>query len=371
MIMKDEIEDLERIVHDYGKYFDKIYVTVTNKKTYTSLQKSAIADLVELTYFEWIDHFGKARNYNLDQVKTDYWMWIDLDDEIEGAEKLHQVVEYMDANNLDAVWFQYDYIRHVNSSEPSAITWRERIIRTGSGLKWKDEPIHESIQFQNGAVYTRISEADVRIQHRQTAEHSLTSGERNRIILEKDWRQKPRDITAHYLGRDFLMLGDHRSAIEKYLFVTRHSKNINLRFDAWENLCECYFQIGDYPAALAAANEGMAIDPNHPGPWYERFAVYRAMGNDVEAFQSAEIALSKQIEGDHMRVSLYYDPSWYQYRAPFNVARAYLSLGNTARAYELYSEVKRIAPEYVEEQSAVTGVQWNDVFEQAMMPTSK
>jgi hypothetical protein len=101
MIMKDEVEDLDRIVKDYGRFFDKIYVTVTDQKTYTALRKrfpakSATTGPVELSYFKWIDHFGKARIYNQRQVKTDYWMWIDLDDEIEGAEKLPLVLELMD-----------------------------------------------------------------------------------------------------------------------------------------------------------------------------------------------------------------------------------------------------------------------------------
>jgi tetratricopeptide (TPR) repeat protein len=366
MIMKDEIEDLDRIVKDYGKYFDKIYVTVTHKKTYTELLKKfpAINDLVELSYFKWIDHFGKARLYNQSQIKTDYWMWIDLDDEIAGAEKLGQVIEYMDTNSLDAVWFQYDYIRRVNATESGSIQWRERIIKTVSKLEWNDEAIHESIQMQSDTQFKLISESDVMVKHRRTNEQLQESWERNRLILEKEWQQNHRAITAHYQGKDFMKLADYGSAIEKFSFVTEHSENEAIRFDAWESLCECYFQTGSYTTALAAANEGMTINPDHPGPWYERFAVYEAMGDHVAALQSAETAMTKRAEGALANI-VGQDPSWYEYRAPFNVARTYLSIGNVQRAYEIYVEVKNIAPEYVEEQSAVTGIQWNAVFEEA------
>ncbi|MCA9335183.1 hypothetical protein KC953_03500, partial [Candidatus Saccharibacteria bacterium] len=124
LIMKDEIEDLERIVDDYGAYFDKIYVAATRKKTYDSLLKSRIADNVELSYFKWIDHFGKARLYNQKQIKTDYWMWIDLDDEIVGAEKIAGELEYMVKNNLDVIWFRYDYIPRETLSDPESLSWR-------------------------------------------------------------------------------------------------------------------------------------------------------------------------------------------------------------------------------------------------------
>jgi tetratricopeptide (TPR) repeat protein len=367
MIMKDEIEDLDRIVYDYGAYFDKIYVTVTDKKTYTALQKSSVVSKVELSYFKWIDHFGKARQYNQRQVKTDYWMWIDLDDEIEGAEKLRQVVEYMDANSLDAVWFQYSYLRRINLSDPESIQWKVRVVRTASKLEWSDEAVHENIYMQSDINHKLISETDVMIKHRKTNDQLSTSAERNRSILEKDWQQNHRAITATYLGRDFMMSGDFERAIEKFLFVTEHSVNIALKFDAWENICEGYFQTGNYTAALAAANERMAIDPEHPGPWYQRFAAYGAMGNITEALQSAETAMSKRIqdvEGD-IGILLNHNPSWYAYKALFNVARAYLSTGNNERAYELYQQVKKIAPEYIDEQSVATGVQLSAVFEKA------
>jgi tetratricopeptide (TPR) repeat protein len=363
MIMKDEIEDLDRIINDYGKYFYKIYVTVTHKKTYDTLRKSAIAVNVELSYFKWIDHFGKARNYNLSQVTTDYWMWIDLDDEIEGAKNIRDVIEYMVTKGLDAVWFQYDYVRRVNFSEPGSTFWRERIVRTTSKLRWNDEPLHEHINVQADSKEGFLT--NLVIKHRKTAEQSRSSSaERNRVILEKDWQQNHRAITAYHLGKDLVRFGDFDGAIEKLSFVTKYGESGELRFDAWRFLCECYFQTGKYDAALAAANEASAIMPDHPGPWYQKFAAYREMGQITAALHSAEIAMSKKIEGG-LGVLLEQDQSMFQYKGPFTVAKAYLSIGNIERAYELYNEVKKIAPEYIEENSAATGVQWDAAFEQA------
>lgn len=365
MIMKNEVDDLHRIVNDYGKYLDKIYVTVTHKDTYDELTKESLDSNVELSYFKWIDHFGKARRYNQKQIKTDYWMWIDLDDEIEGAEKLHQVVEYMDANDLDAVWLQYDYIRRTNLSEPGAIHWKVRIVRSASKLGWNDEAIHENIHVQSDTRYIRLSESDVMVKHRKTADQLHASGDRNRVILEKDWQRNHREITAHYQGRDFMMIGNYKDAIEKFTYVTEHAINKALKFDAWHNLCECYFQTENYDAALIATNEAVAIEPDHPTPWYQRFAVYMRKGDHYAALQSAEAAMTKRVKDDDIGILLAQDPSFFQYVGPFNVARAYLSVGNAERAYQLYLEVKKIAPQYIDEMSAATGTQWSAVFEQA------
>jgi tetratricopeptide (TPR) repeat protein len=367
MIMKDEVEDLDRIVKDYGRFFDKIYVTVTDRKTYTALRKrfpakSATTGPVELSYFKWIDHFGKARIYNQRQVKTDYWMWIDLDDEIEGAEKLPLVLELMITNDLDMVWFQYDYIQRVNFSDPGSISWRERIIRTASTLAWRDEAVHETIDETVHGDIKHVLIWEAMIKHRQTAEHSLVSGERNRLILEKEWQRTHRAVTAHYQGTYLIIIGDYVGAIEKLSYVTKHSESEEQRFEAWNHLSGCYFETGNYMAALDATNECLNIHPDHPAPWYQKFSVYRAMGDHAAAMQSAEIAMGKHMQG--VLTSTTHDQSWYQYKGPFAVAQAYLSLGNVERAYQLYSMVKEIAPEYVEEVSTAEGIQWSDIFEQ-------
>lgn len=363
MIMKDEIDDLDRIVADYSQYFDRLYVTVTDEKTYVELIKAAkYTSKVELSYFEWIDHFGKARRYNQQQVKTDYWMWIDLDDEIEGTDKLHQVIEYMDSKNLDTVIFRYDYLRRVHLLDPEQILWRERIIKSSSKLEWRDEPIHENMNVQ-GNIKKEVL-LQVVVKHRKTFKEMPISVERNRLILEKEWRRKHRALIAWHLGGTLRELGDYDGAIEKFLFLTEHSINSTFRFMAWQSLCECYSQTGRYQEALDAVSECMAIAPDHPSPWYQGFAVFRAMGHDDLAMQSAEIALTKRVEGD-LAIELGDDPSWYQYKGPFTIAQAYLSIGNVERAYELYREVRKIAPQYLEELSVATDTQWNTVFEQA------
>lgn len=362
MIMKDEIEDLERIIHDYGRYFDKIYVTVTDKKTHTKLVKDPkIISKVELSFFKWIDHFGKARLHNQEQVKTDYWMWIDLDDEIEGAENLSRVLEYMGVKGLDAVVFQYERLRQFNLLEPGKIQWRERIIRTASKFQWSNKAIHENIPIE-GTADMLLN--DIIIKHRKTVDQMVKSGERNRLILEKEWQQAPSTEIANYLGATFMDFGDYDAAIEKFSFVLERSEKKVERIRSWQRLCECYTQTGRYGAALAAADACIAIDPNNPEPWYQKFRAYWALDYRNGALYCAEVAMSKRLDGE-LAFQLVHDPTYYQYKGPFDVAKAYLSLGNAKRAYELYRQVEKAAPGYIEELSAATDMLWSKIFEEA------
>ena len=367
MIMKDEIDDLERIIKSYGACFDKIYVTVTDKKVYSSLLKKYADGIttvgqIELSYFKWIDHFGKARRYNQRHIKTDYWMWIDTDDEIEGSENIREVVDYMRTNDLDAAWFSYDYIRRVHLSDPEAISRRERIIKTASKLTWMDEAIHEHINVHESTQQQFFSQ--VTIKHRKTHEQSRASGERNKTILEKDWQRTRRPLTAYYLGTYFGGLGEYEAAIEKLLYAAQESDSDMIRFAAWLNLCMCYIQTSQYQAALAATDKCIAIDPEHPEPWYHKFAAYRATSYHDSAMQAAEIFMSNEAPRG-VTTLLNQDTAWHQYKGPLNIAHAYLSLGNTERAFALYSQVKQIAPHHIDEVSAVLGLKLEDAFERA------
>lgn len=364
--MKDEIDDLEHIIHDYGKYFDKIYVTVTHKETHTKLLKKIPQpnNLVELSYFKWIDHFGKARRYNQRQIKTDYWMWIDTDDEIEGGEHLPSVPEYMDTNNLDDIWFPYDYTRRVSSMEHETATWRERIIKTTSKLRWSNDAVHENINAPGSSSENFLS--NIIVKHRRTAEQQESSLKRNRLILEKDWQRSQRVPTAYYLGATYKDIGDYDGAIKKLDFVVEHSKSAALKFKAWQLLCECFLHVSRYDEALTATEVCISIAPDHPAPWYQRFMVYRTMGDHTAAMHTAEIAMRKQINPKgELAILLGHDPSLSMYRGPFMVAQSYLSLGDIERAYQLYSAVRKVAPDYIEEVSASTEVQWDTVFRDA------
>jgi tetratricopeptide (TPR) repeat protein len=282
-------------------------------------------------------------------------MWIDLDDEIEGVDKLPDVLKYMDKKNFDDIWFQYDYIRRVKSSEPGSIHWRDRIIKTDSGLEWSDDAVHETVNAK-GENEEEQYLSDIVVRHRKTVEQQPASLERNRIILEKDWIRTHSASTAWYLGTTLKYIGDYEGAIEKLAYVTENGEGIAFRFLAWLNLCECYLKIGNFGAALDATDRCIAIDPDHPAPWYQRFTTFKEMGNYDQAMESGEIAMNKK-EGK-LAILLNDDPTLH-YRGKFTIAQVYLSIGNIERAYQLYSEVKKIAPGYIEEQD-----HWSAVFEE-------
>src|SRR5438105_637203 len=94
----------------YGKYFDKWFITVADKdkEQYLILNK-LMYDKINLSYYKWNDDFAAARNFNLDQITTDYWFWADDDDDIINPERLAELVNFMQQNRMEVLQFKYDY----------------------------------------------------------------------------------------------------------------------------------------------------------------------------------------------------------------------------------------------------------------------
>ncbi|MCA9334853.1 tetratricopeptide repeat protein, partial [Candidatus Saccharibacteria bacterium] len=290
--------------------------------------------------------------------------WIDLDDEIVGAEKIAGELEYMVKNNLDVIWFRYDYIPRETLSDPESLSWRERIVKNAPNLEWRDVAVHETLDESIQGEINEELRSEIIIKHRKTLDGFLKSNDRNQRILEKDWAAAPTAVTGYYLGRTLAGLGEYEDAIDKLVFAAEKSEIIPVQFESWLNLCDCYFALTKYDKALDAANKAMTIDPDHPMPWFKKFMVYQAQGMHTAAMHCAEMSLEKPVEGGRGLV-LTVDLSWYQYKAPFEIARAYLAMGKNDRAYDLYKKVKDRAPQYIEELGTKMNISWDDMFEVA------
>ena len=60
-----------------GDLFDEICITHAAKEKDEDVWNAAREYTENVTFFEWCDHFGKARNFNFDQANGRYIMWLD------------------------------------------------------------------------------------------------------------------------------------------------------------------------------------------------------------------------------------------------------------------------------------------------------
>ena len=113
MIVKDEVKEFEAILNSVYDYIDNCFLTVTDEGSL-----DAFEDLIEkypklrVSYFHWVADFAKARNYNLKQINTDYWFWLDSDDKLQHADFFPEQVARMERDNLDVIFWPYNYMQN-------------------------------------------------------------------------------------------------------------------------------------------------------------------------------------------------------------------------------------------------------------------
>jgi glycosyltransferase involved in cell wall biosynthesis len=149
--------------------------------------------------------FSAARQMGWDAVGTDYVMWIDSDDVVEGSEHLRRVVEDMERDGVAMGMLRYDYA-HDAKGRPTSTLLRERIAATARlpGAKW-NLPVHEVF----GPYSAERFYEEVKVVHRQGAlMHGHKVNLRNVKLLAHWW--KTRDVTKDDARMLFYMARDAR-----------------------------------------------------------------------------------------------------------------------------------------------------------------
>jgi tetratricopeptide (TPR) repeat protein len=339
MIIKDEVEQLTRIQADYGKYFDKLYITVTHKATYDKLVKDNVApEFVVYSYFKWIDHFGKARQYNQEQIKTDYWFWIDSDDIVEGIENLPQMLAMAEANDLDAVYLLYDYMKN-ELGEGTASHWRERLIKTDSPLKWSNSRCHETLQATS--ANTIRYEGMTIVHNKDQADHEK-SLLRNIELLLLDFKETKDPRSAMYLGDNLMALQKYDEAKDYLLFLLQNGGWDEDKYRSWLKLADCYYQVEDYANALQCCNAAEELHPEFPDSYFLKAIIYNSMNMPTQTYEWIKVAMGKPVP-QTMSVT---DPTLYDYRGIMCGALAAFLLGKVDEGYALFQVVKDRSPNY-------------------------
>ncbi len=152
--------------------------------------------------------FSVPRNEALQHVTTDYWLWLDGDDVLEGGEKLRVLLERMAAQDIGRMDLPYHYSfdEHGNLL---TVHSRERIFRTDLGWRWID-PVHETPVSDRPHQIGRNDE--VRVIHK-AARYRPNVSLRNLRILER-LEETPRILQAK--GFAYFSLGRYREAQDAF-----------------------------------------------------------------------------------------------------------------------------------------------------------
>lgn len=315
--------------------FDRIYVQENGVEPRETV---VIYDHVEASYFKWADNFADARNALLKEVETDYWCWIDTDDELVGAENLRDVVQYMEDNNITRVFAPYEYSKN-DLGEEIAPHMRERVIKTSHPYKWAGA-VHETLVTDQPEVMAKTDKIKV-VHHKDQSEYDA-SIKRNYEILLHEYAKEPRDprITM-YVAKSLFTMRKFDESIEKFVEHIRTSGSTEDIYQSWMKVSDAHKELGHYDKAIAAGHEGLKLAPEWPDAYFVIGLCYYELEDYDRCITWLQMGLAKP-DPETLQIV---DPT-VRYRVTMMGALAELQRGKVKEAWKLVNMVKNTSPNY-------------------------
>lgn len=316
MIVKDEFDEVEALLKQVYQYFDSINITVSDEPTFKRLAKVA-GDKSKVEYRPWNNRFDDARNDNLKLCDTDYFFWLDADDEFD-FRAIPKLVEIADEQHIDAIFLPYNYAQ---DDDGNCITrhWRERLIRRSAGFEWRGW-IHESLISDTPYTSHKVNQE---VKHLATREHAAESLARNHVILEKAFMETEDPRYAHYLGLSYFTMKDYSKCIEVLLDYIQTSGNTEDVYRSLSIIAEACYHLGNIDKALEYAAKASILIPEYPHAYWLLAQFEADQENWNEAIEWVRVSESKP---DPETLAIW-DPTARE-RAALIGARCEFTLGN-------------------------------------------
>lgn len=333
VITKEYVPALDNMLGGLTQYFDRIYVQVNGGGTLPRARRN-----IEFSPFRWNDNFADARNALLKEVKTDFWCWLDTDDELIGAENLRELVEYMEANGITRVFAPYEYAKN-DLGEEIAPHMRERIIKTSHPYRWAGA-VHETLVTDQPEVMAKTDK--IKVVHHKDKQQYDESIQRNHKILLSEYSQEPRDprITM-YLAKSLFTMRKFDEAIEKFIEHIRTSGSTEDSYQSWIKVAESHKELNHYDRAIAAGHEALKLAPEWPDAYFIIGLCYYELEDYDRCLEWLQMGMTKP-DPDTLQIV---DPTL-RYRVTMMGALAELQRGNVTKAWKLVNQVKNTSPNY-------------------------
>jgi glycosyltransferase involved in cell wall biosynthesis len=257
IIAKNEETNLPRLLESVKDCFDEIVLTDTGSTDKTVEIAKSFGCTV--SHFDWIKDFSAARNFNMSQCKTQYYMWLDCDDVLTNKDLF---ISWRDSTmETSDYWIAtYDYA-HDHTGKPVCSFARERCWRTDRALAWK-YPIHEGVTPHSplvGAVKVAFAPT-WKVSHQRTQEDLSKDKGRNLSVFETMTNMDARML--YYYGKE---LFENQRAKEAFpILVTAASKpelEMHDRLLAIQYACYAGMIKNDFDQVINLGLMGIQLDP--------------------------------------------------------------------------------------------------------------
>jgi glycosyltransferase involved in cell wall biosynthesis len=337
MIMKNEEENLPRLMKSVEGCFDEIHITDTGSTDNSVEVAKKLGATVH--HFDWVNDFAAARNASFEPVKTDYVMWLDLDDVLENPEGFKRFRD--DAMGLADYWIStYHYSSDANG-KPLCSFARERVFKRERDFKWKYF-VHEGVIPQSAGVPIKMDFSPVwAVRHMRTDADLLKDRSRNLNIFQANI-EKLDSRMKYYYGKELFEAQKPADSVHYFGEALKDDKlEMHDRILAMQYLCYAYMQCNQFDKALEIATQGLLISPNRAEYYTIIGDCFVKMGRLQDAIPSYSAAKSCIFQAgipNGFSGAIFHNEETYTTYPRNQLARIYANLGNFAKSEEESSE---------------------------------
>jgi len=334
---------LLKCLSDLDMYFNKVFITITKeegKKANKEIIKIAKTFNCEISYFDWVNDFSKARNFNFQQVpkEYDYICWVDSDDTIAGVKRLRRSIE---DNPADAYSMFYTYSRDERGN-PDVVHQKTQVVKNDGCVVWQGA-LHEDFSPTRDIKTYLIRD----IKRIHLAEHKDFEEAKNRNyeISKQQTIDEANDPRSWWnLGNSQKALGD-MEAIQSFNKFMEMSRSEDEKYIIRLRLAECYWFQKDYNKAIDEGRYAIGLKPDYPDAYGLLGSLYLESGRYDKAIEMLKMCLAKEPPYHEILV---YNPRDYDYNPLMNLAKAYLKQGLPSLALEALKACQKIVKDDVE-----------------------
>lgn len=335
-ILKNELKNIPQLLESVKDCFDEIHLTDTGS-TDGSLEliralQETYPQPIHLHHFTWINDFAAARNASFEPVKTDYVMWMDLDDVLTNKEAF---IDFRNTVMKSADYWAATY--HYASDKlghPTCSFVRERVLRTDLGFKWNyfvhegvtpKSPIKKDVVCQYATSWS--------VTHKRDDEDVVADKSRNLNIFEKN-KDKMDARMHYYYGKELFENGKPLDAISELLTgagdlsLEHHDRVMGTQLAAL-----CAMQLNQFEKAIELGYVGLRLDPLRAEFFVVIADSYVKLGKILEAVPNYLAATKCPNRANELFAGPLYAHKESYTTYPLNqLARAYAAMGDTKQA---------------------------------------
>ncbi len=337
-ILKNEVSNLPRFLASVKGCFDEIHLTDTGSTdgSLELIQKYMTGEnpadtKIYLHHFEWVHDFSAARNYAFSHPKTDYIMWLDLDDVMANAEGF---IGWRDnVMVLGDFWLATYHYSSTPEGKPLCSFARERAVKRELGFQF-NYPVHEGMLPKSPKKKDVVVQYATTwaVQHMRSAEDLLADRSRNLEIMKSHKNLSSR--LRYYYGKELYENGKILDGFHELVTAIASSDlELHDRIMGIQYAALAAMQLNEFEKAIQLAHQGMQLCPTRAEFFVTAGDAYLKQNKMLDAIPMYEAATGcRTAPNALMHGAIFSIEEAYTYYPLNQLARIYANMGDLERA---------------------------------------